>query len=240
MKYWILVIFFAQTALLSTQSRAGELSDRLSSLVKNTLEEKYSSKSNPAEIKIPSLEKLIQSSAFKNITVIKTIRLVEDKPSGVAIFEVFGLNSNQEEISKTIQTPFEAWVRVAVATHRIYPNTKLKQEDFTVKSLNVSSGMAREYRGILADAEMSFDKTESKQTILEGQFVVTSAIQKQPDLRRGDSVKLELVSGELTLTTQGIAQEPGSTGERIHVITSKTKREIVGVVQADHSVEVSL
>jgi flagella basal body P-ring formation protein FlgA len=53
-------------------------------------------------------------------------------------------------------------------------------------------------------------------------------------------VKLELVSGELSLTTQGILQEAGSVGDHVRVLTVKTKREITGIVKNDHSVEVNL
>jgi flagella basal body P-ring formation protein FlgA len=134
----------------------------------------------------------------------------------------------------------EAWKRVPIATHRIFPNTRIKDEDFKISEVNVATGVAREYRGVMLPADTVFTKLQTKQTILEGQYVVTSAIQQTPDLRKGDTVKLELISGDLTLTTQAVTEEPGQVGSQVRVMTTKTKRELMGLVKADHSVEVNL
>ena len=227
------VFFFSAAASFAQSDASPSLS--LSSLVKKALENKIPK----AEIQIPSLDKVEKSAAIADFDQIKTVRLIEEKANGIAILEVVGL-IGEKESSQVIQTPYEAWVNVPVATRRIYPNTKLKEEDFKVQQVNVASGPAREYRGVMVSAETNFDQMESAQSILEGQYVVSSAIRKQPDVRKGDMVKLELVSGELTLVTQAQVQEPASIGERVRVLTTKTKKEIVGKVKEDHSVEVEL
>jgi flagella basal body P-ring formation protein FlgA len=244
-RYFILALFFggflissvyAQSATSPSRSVSSSIAEHLSTLIKKSLAEKITG----AEVKIPSFEKLVKSATFANFEEIASVRLVEDKPNAIAVFEVSGTNEQNKEISQTIQTPYEAWVKVPVAIHRVYPNAKLKAEDFKIEEMNVASGNIREYRGVLASAQTDFNNMESRQTILENQFVTTPAIQKQPDLRRGDMVKLELVSGELSLTTQGILQEAGSVGDHVRVLTVKTKREITGIVKNDHSVEVNL
>ncbi len=123
---------------------------------------------------------------------------------------------------------------------RIYPNTKLKNEDFKSQEVNVASGSPREYRGVMLSADTDLSGFQSRQTILENQFVTTTSVEKQPDLRKGDIVRLDLVSGDLTLSTQATVSEPGSIGERIRVLTAKSKKEVVGTVREDHSVEVKL
>lgn len=207
----------------------------LSSLVKKALEKKY----NQAEIQIPSLDKIEKSPAIAEFDELKSARLIEDKSTGVAVLEIVGV-IGEKESSQVIQTPYEAWVNVPVATHRIYPNVKLKNDDFRIQPVNVASGPARDYRGVMIASETNFDRMESRQSILEGQFVVNSAVQKQPDVRRGDTVKLELVSGELSLTTQGVIQEPASIGAMVRVLTNKTKRELVGKLKENNTVEVAL
>ncbi len=210
--------------------------DRLSSLIQKTLETKIPH----SEIKLPSLSKVIATLESQGLVKINSVKLIDDKPTGVVMVEVSGNNEAGSVVSPVIQTPYEAWVKVPVATHRIFPNTKLKTDDIRIDRINVATGSVREYRGVLQSPDAAFDHMESRQTILENQFVTTSALQKQPDLRRGDTVKLELISGELILVTQGTIQEPASVGDHVRVITSKTKREIVGVVKEDHSVEVNL
>jgi flagella basal body P-ring formation protein FlgA len=218
---------YAENTNSPSRSSSSPLAEKLSTLIKKSLEEKIAA----AEIKIPSFEKLVKSAGFANFQDIDSVRLVEDKINGVAVFEVMGANRQDQPISQTVQTPYEAWINVPFAIHRVYPNAKLKTADFRFKEMNVASGNIRDYRGVLASAQTNFDNMESRQTILENQFVTAQAIQKQPDLRRGDMVKLQLVSGELSLTTQGI---------HVKVLTVQTKREITGIVMNDHSVEVNL
>jgi flagella basal body P-ring formation protein FlgA len=129
---------------------------------------------------------------------------------------------------------------VLAPVRRIYPNTKLKNEDFKSQEVNVASGSPREYRGVMLSADTDLSGFQSRQTILENQFVTTTSVEKQPDLRKGDIVRLDLVSGDLTLSTQATVSEPGSIGERIRVLTAKSKKEVVGTVREDHSVEVKL
>ncbi len=225
-------------ALLWSQSAHADhaFSDRLSSLIKKTLEEKIPN----SEITLPSLDQIAKSTELSDFETLADVRLLEDRPNGVALFEVVGKDPEERPLTQKIQTPYEAWVKVPIALHRIYPNTQLKTEDFKIGSINVSTGQAREFRGVLASADTMVDRMETRQTILEGQFLVTSAMQKKPDVRRGDLVKLELNSGELSLSTQAVIQESAAVGDRVRVLTVKTKKEVVGTLRDDHSVGVNL
>lgn len=233
-KLFILSLFFS-TAFAGEINQTS-LSSRLSTLVRNSLTEKIAG----AEIKIPSLQKLFSKSPMSDFTEITMIHVLEDRPSGVAVIEVLGVKEGNNDAREVIQTPYEAWRKVPVAVKRIYPNSKLKNEDFKTQEVNVATGLAREYRGVMVAPETNFNALQSKQTILENQYVVSSAIEKQPDVRKGDTVKLELISGDLTLTTQAMAQESASVGDQVRVLTLKSKKEVIGKVKEDHSVEVTL
>ena len=226
--------------LSQVEGFAAELSSSLSDELSSKISQQLSDKIPNSRIKIPSLSHLTSLSPLSEIVVLNATRFIEDKPSGIAVIEVMGTTEGGREVRQIIQTPYEAWVDVPTANKRIFPNSKLKSEDFKVDAVNVATGMAREYRGILVDAKTDFDKMESRQTILEGQLVTRTSIQKQPDVRKGEMVKLELLSGDLSLVTQAIAQEPGAIGDRVRVLTLKTKKEIVGKIRADHSIEVNL
>jgi flagella basal body P-ring formation protein FlgA len=236
-RFLILTTFIATSVFAAeTDSQTLSATERLSSLIRVNLMQKIQG----AEVRIPSLDKLMNTPPMSNFAEVRTIRLVTDKSTGVAQFEVIGTNSDGKEIVETIQTPYEAWKKVPVATHRIYPNSKLKNEDFKVQDVNVASGVAREFRGVMMPEDTNFNQLQTKQTILEGQYVVTSAIQRTPDLRKGDTVRLELNSGDLSLTTQAVTEEAGSVGSQVRVMTTKTKRELTGMIKEDHSVEVNL
>lgn len=208
------------------------------------LVEKLSTSEIRPEIRFPSIQKLENNPSFSEVIKIKSVKLREDKANGVASFEVMclvlGQNGGEQTLFKVIHLPFEAWVKVPVANKRIYPNSRLKAEDFTIQSINIAKGNEREYRCVLASPKIEYNRIQTKQTILAGQFLTTSAIQREPDIKRGEMVKLELISGDLSLTTQGIAQEPGVIGDRIHVLSNKTKREVSGIVREDRAIEVKL
>jgi flagella basal body P-ring formation protein FlgA len=232
--------YFIALLLFFTVPVHADPADRLSFLFTQTLEEKYSRPENKADIEIPSLETLANSNEVSQFVRFTKVRLIDDRANGMAIFEINGFNAENKAITQTVQTPFKAWIKAPIANHRIFPNSKLKAEDFKIQTVNVSSGMGREYRGVIVAPTTNFEKMETRQTILEGQFLVSTAIQKQPDVRKGEMVRLDLMAGDLTLTTQAVILEGGSVGDRIHVLTVKTKKEIIGTLNEDHAVEVNL
>lgn len=233
-----ILAFFAMihTAGAAPSGNTSGFSERISSVVKQLLEEQIPG----AEIRLPSLEKLAQQPAITSFSEIRSGRLIEDRPSGAVLVELIGVDSGLQEKTERIQTPYQAWKKVPVAVRRIYPNTKLTNEDFRLSEVNVASGSAREYRGVMLPPGTEFQGMQTRQTILENQMALTSAVQKQPDLRKGDTVKLLLTSGGLELVTQATAEEPASVGDRVRVLTVKGKREMVGKVNAERNVEVSL
>jgi flagella basal body P-ring formation protein FlgA len=236
------IVQIASLILLASQAHAQANAknsgdpERLSAIIQKSLSERISA----AEIRLPSLGRLATQPALVELVELNGARVVEERPNGTAVIEINGKTAENETKSATIQTPFEAWKKVPVAIRRIYPNSKLKNEDFKVIEVNVATGLPREYRGVMVAPDTNFNQLQTKQTILENQYVVSTAVEKQPDLRKGDVVRLQLNSGDLTLSTQAVVEEPASVGDRVRVMTLKSKKEIVGKVSDDHSVEVSL
>ena len=67
-----------------------------------------------------------------------------------------------------------------------------------------------------------------------------TAVERVPDVRRGDTVKIRVISGDLKLLTLGIAQENGLTGSKVRVVSRTTNQELVGQLKQDGVVEVKL
>ncbi len=136
--------------------------------------------------------------------------------------------------------PYRAMVPAYVAVRRVLPNERLTSEMFALQDINVAMGQAYDYRGVILSRSRSIDGLEARQTVLEGQALTATAVQKIPDIRRGDAVRILLTSGELTVTTQGVASEPAFLNGRIRVMASKTKREFTGELKDGGTVEVRL
>lgn len=201
---------------------------------KNILIEKYRAPASDLKIELKQTHEIAERlPASAQIT---QVRLVEDRPSGVAVFEV----SFDDRDSVFVSQPFEAWVSVPVATRRISPNSKLSREDYRIDQVNIATGTAREYRGVLASPHGNYEKMIAKNTIVEGQFITRTAIGHPPDVRRGEWVRVELISGMMRLSTPGVAQESAAIGETVSVLNPRTKKEISGIVRSGGIVEIRI
>ncbi len=165
------------------------------------------------------------------------VTVLNDDSNGSIHFTVMDKvagNSSEGSVS------FSAWILAKVAVRRIYPGELLSLDAFISKKIDLSVGLGHEYRGDIVQANIELKNLESIQTIIEGQFLVKSAIRKTPDIRRGDSVRIHLISGDLTLATVGIAEESGYLSHQIRVMTRKEKRQLLGLLRSGHVVEVPL
>jgi flagella basal body P-ring formation protein FlgA len=135
---------------------------------------------------------------------------------------------------------FSAWQPARVAVKRVLPGEKIDANNFVSREVNVAAGTARELRGLILDPESGVSGLEARQSVLEGQMLLSSAVQRVPDVRRGDMVQVHLISNGLSLSTQGRAEEPANKGAQVRVTASKTKRELVGRLLDSGIVEVRL
>jgi flagella basal body P-ring formation protein FlgA len=135
---------------------------------------------------------------------------------------------------------FAAWMRARIATRRIMPGEKLRDDQFTIREVNVASGVEHEFRGVIYNTSEKIQKLQARQTVLEGQPLLSSAIERVPDVRQGDPVRVHIISHGLTLSTQAVAAEPGFINSSLKVLTDRTKRELFGKLVANDIVEVRL
>lgn len=163
------------------------------------------------------------------------VSLLSENGRGEATFAVVNAQSTSE-----VRVSFHAWMNIRVASRRIMPGEALAENAFTQKEVDLSQGQPFAFRGVILPSAESLDRLESRQTLMEGQFLVQNAVQRIPDLKRGDWVKVELRAGDLKLSTTANAAEPGFTRSLVKVVTLKSKRELAGTLRADGVVEVKL
>lgn len=177
--------------------------------------------------------------AFAESDLLKDLplTLLGESAQGEVTFEVW----SQDKILRAEGSiAFSAWLVGRKAVRRIQVGEHLSEDLFQVARVDIAQGSAFEIKHSLASAQQSVDGLEARQTINEGGWLLTHAADRIPDVRKGDRIPIRLLSGELTLTTTGIAQETGVRKQRIKVISTKGKREFIGELGEDGSVEVHL
>lgn len=167
-------------------------------------------------------------------TDIMAVTVVDENNRGEAHF-ILNQDTGQQGM-----TAFRAWLPTWVAQRRVMPAEKLSPEIFKIQDVNVAVGMPREMRGLFLAENVNFRDYEATQSILEGQYPLSSGMKKVPDVRRGDVVQIRMISGEVSLSTSGTAAEPAYIDGSLKVITQGTKRELQGKLLGGHVVEVSL
>lgn len=183
------------------------------------------------------------------VDVLSAIRFQRSLPSNEIEKVRFVSENGRGEASLTFETAsgsvvgsvqFAAFKKTFVAKRRVQPGEAIRANDFDLQEVNVATGLAHDSWGLFVRNDSTLKSTEAKQTILEGQFLTSNQIRNAYDVRRGDALKVKLVSGEISLSTQGVVQEPGYVGENVRVITAKSKREFTGRLTAQNTVEVAL
>lgn len=164
--------------------------------------------------------------------------ILSESAPGQAQFVIKGAQSGEVRHMGTVS--FSAWMPAWVALKRIPPNERLSADVFVQQEVNVADGQARDLRGMILGPETQFGSLETRQTILEGNYALSNAVVKTPDVRRGDAVRIRLTAGGVVLSTTGTASEPGYLENSVRVITSKGKRELVGRLIENGTVEVRL
>jgi hypothetical protein len=150
-----LVLALIAISFSSTNSFGLDDANLLSSRIQKILSEKIPY----AEIRLPNLDKLVKTAEVSAITELRAVRLIEDRASGVALIELTSTDGSNVRI----QTPYQAMVNMPIAVRRIYPNTRLKKEDFRMENINVATGLARDYRSAIILDQSRLDQMETRQ-----------------------------------------------------------------------------
>jgi flagella basal body P-ring formation protein FlgA len=168
---------------------------------------------------------------------IQNVSLLGETSRGEMMFSVTSASGDQDSQG---WVSFGAWMPARVASKRVHPGEHLSADMFTIQNVNVAVGQAHDLRGVILEPETPVANLEARQSVLEGQILLSSAVQHVPDVRRGDSVRVQLLSNGLSLSTVGVAEEPAYVDGQVHVTASKTKRQLVGKLLSNGVVEVKL
>lgn len=179
----------------------------------------------------------------QEITQINRVVSVFDNNKGEITIELEGTSTDSNRMLRSqVVADFSATIKAFVAKRRVQPGEKLGFEIVALQDVDVTQGMNAGLRGMLLtqDQESNILKLESRQTLLENQPVLTSAVQKIHDIKKGDPVRVKLIAGNVVLSTSGISSEAGYRDAMIHVLTLPSKKDVVGKFIGNGIVEIHL
>ena len=211
----------------------------------------YAYDSDPISASITS--ELAKRFPNARVELTEDLHWTSSQPEGQLVSIRVGDENARAQVGFTIEThddqgthhgygyaTFAAWFPARMAVRRVMPGEKLQNDQFETREINVASGTEREFRGVILDQKTDITHLQARQTLIEGQPLLSSAVERVPDVRRGDSVRVKIISNGLTLSAQAIASEPGYLNNTVRVLTAQTKRELSGKLVSSGVVEVKL
>ena len=185
-----------------------------------------------AHIELLGAPKVVQGEMPK---AIDRVIWLADSGHGVASIQVMGGGQSAQ-----VEIPFQAQMQAWVANKRVMPGERLTADSVRLQVVNVAEGVNREYRGVMLGQDSQIETMETRQTILEGGLVLASGVRRVPDVKRGEPVVVKLLSGEVVLMTAGTVDEAAYLNEPVRITTVKTKKQMIGRLKEDRTVEVAL
>lgn len=131
-------------------------------------------------------------------------------------------------------------ISVLVPKMRIAPMQTLNEGQFEKQEIDLFHPSVYPYRHQLITEMEKLSNMESRQTLLMGQPLLSPQLSECPIVRLGESVPVRIRVGDLVIQTVGIAQEKGVKNALIRVLTKSTKKDLVGKILEDRTVEVNL
>jgi len=224
----------AAQVLVTRRARNFDENDMLTLLTERITEE-YLSRGGTLELRTGRKwnDIVIPDEAFE-------MHIVSMPPQGVmGSFRVrFELGDGTEEFGNwEVSVRASLWKDVWVAGQRLNRGDVLNAQD-----------LVREKRDVLAvrdhleadDAEILPNAFELTENIREGYPLKTRSIRPKPMVYRGQMVDALVYSGALSISLKVQVMEDGVRGQNIRIRNPHTKRELIGKVNNDQTIQIHL
>jgi flagella basal body P-ring formation protein FlgA len=126
--------------------------------------------------------------------------------------------------------------RVAVAVRSIRYQEALTSENVRFVRMSLANVPINSVLGAEAKA---LKNARSRGSIDAGKIITANLVEQTPDVKRGETVALNVGCGDIMLSASGEAREDGYVGEKIKVLNMRSNKILVGVIKERGVVEVS-
>jgi flagella basal body P-ring formation protein FlgA len=127
------------------------------------------------------------------------------------------------------------WRQLPVAHSRLERGELLRDADLAMTRLDVLT-----QRDVVQTVDPNNDSLELTENVAIGMPVPNRALRPRPLIRRGQMVDAVYEDGSLTISLKVESLEDGALGQMVKVRNPKTQRELLGKVQNEESISISL
>lgn len=174
------------------------------------------------DIKAPYGKVVLEVSAPKHTDWLGTVSFtVRIKNGGQTFQKIF------------VPARIEVWSEVILTTKPLGKNQPITLSDIERKKMNLSRAPS--------DVIMAEDQVLGRRTtraIAAHSILRNDQVESPPLVRKGDIVQVLAESSTLRVTTQGMAQENGTRGERIRVVNLRSKKTVYAQIVDRQTVRV--
>lgn len=200
------IILFVLLLLASeSYSQSSFSSSRLEQAANNYLQKQFSEKSAPLFLtKFPDI-------SFSSSTVKAKFTYNENLNSSIQKLDILFFDNN--ELIRKIEIPFKIKIQmeVVVTNREIPPNSVLKEDDLITVSRDVD-----DINQILGEINQAVGKLTNRR-LSKGELIKKNDLQLPKTIKRGQTVNIEVISGNVKIYSTGVSLQDGTVGETIRV-----------------------
>lgn len=138
------------------------------------------------------------------------------------------------EVGKTrVSARVDITTPVLVAAHYLGRHNEVQSKDVQL----VSRSLSLLPNDFVSDMREVLGKRMTL-AINKGEVLRTGMVEDPPLVKRGDRVSLRLENPQIKITTVGEVREEGRKGDRVRLVNLTSKKEVIGRVVDEHTVQV--
>ena len=164
----------------------------------------------------------------------KYISVIEDNATRLG-HQTIWIEDSESHKQYPVTLTVSVKVPVFFPKETIPRNVELIKNMFIVKPQLLKNN----YEKYILDAS-DLNSTISTQVIKKDKPLTYHMLKPKPDIIKGDRVNVELVSGQLTVATKGIAKKDGFKGSRTEVLLDRTGKRVYGEVVGSNIIRIIL
>ncbi len=146
------------------------------------------------------------------------------------------LMKNQHEIgSYPITLVTSIIINTPVSKSTIKHGKRVKSKLYEMKKVEIKNNDDDYYR--IIDIP---DNLITKRLIHENEVIRKSYLRTKPDINRGKKIKIHLVSGDILIKMDGIANKEGAIGDKIKVFCKTTRKHFYGIIKTPQLVVINI